>query len=367
MKSVLATGLLPRCSSFGEGDGPEVVWLSAETDDAGRHGLLAYLPEKRTSFTVPVGFRGHAVLPLAEPHRVLLVGRRPSTKSAIVDLRARAVETTLEARPGCCFQGHAVLTEDGGVMLTTEADLETSAGFVVVRPGPSYAPEAAFSTHGLGPHELAWMPDRASVVVANGGLHQRPETGREILNLDAIDSSLVYLDATQGDLLEQARLPDSKAGLRHLDVGADGTVAVGLQLPAPLRMDAGSAPLVVSHRRGEALRALEAPDAIYERLRGYVGSVAVSDAAGTVLVTSPHGDLAVGFGLDDGKYRAAHALTDVCGVAAVEAGEAYAVSSSTGWVRTLDARTFAERESARTRLLGVRWDNHMLTAGRQIG
>ena len=48
------------------------------------------------------------------------------------------------------------------------------------------------STHGIGPHQVSWMPDGETLVVANGGIRTEAESRVE-MNLNAMEPSLVLM------------------------------------------------------------------------------------------------------------------------------------------------------------------------------
>ena len=82
---------------------------------------------------------------------------------------------------------------------------------------------------GIGPHQLAMMPDGSTMVVALGGLQTHPDQGRKKLNLETMQSALVYLDSRNGDILDRLESPQRHLSLRHLDVAINGSVVVGAQ------------------------------------------------------------------------------------------------------------------------------------------
>ncbi|MEM1346133.1 MAG: DUF1513 domain-containing protein, partial [Pseudomonadota bacterium] len=171
---------------------------------------------------------------------------------------------------------------------------------------------------GLGPHDMALLPDGRTLVVANGGIRTHPDSGRDKLNLDTMRPNLSYLDATSGALLDSVELPEDLHlnSIRHLAVARDGLVAAALQWQgAPT----DSVPLLAFHRRGwTALRLAEADVLDLAAMRGYAGSVAFDAAGRRAAITSPRGGRVMAWNVPGPKadpqpdiwYRA-----DVCGIA----------------------------------------------------
>ena len=289
-----------------------------------------------------------------------MFGRRPGTRSAVVDVVRGHVETTFTAAPGCAFQGHGFFTPDGRYLVTSEADTVTAAGKLGIRETDTYSLLGQVDTYGIGPHEIQLMPDDATVVIANGGLLTRPETGTQVLNLDTMDSSLTYIDLETGELLEQRRVPEPKASIRHLDVTHDGAVAFGVQLQREALDHERVVALTGIHRQGEEALLFEDGLDRVELMNDYVGSVAVSTGARVAGFTSPRGDVATFWQLDSGEYLGLHQLVDSSGLAESTDRGHFVLSSSVGEVRTLRASDLTEVRSARRRFEDVRWDNHLV-------
>ncbi|RYF25515.1 MAG: DUF1513 domain-containing protein [Comamonadaceae bacterium] len=137
------------------------------------------------------------------------------------------------------FNGHVIASPDGRTLYTTETDIDTGASLVARRDARSLETEAEWPTHGIDAHELIWAPPasgssatrRTTLIVANGGVPTAPETGRVKRDLHTMDSSIVRLDGSSGELQGQWRLQDKRLSLRHLAWNADRTV-LGIALQA---------------------------------------------------------------------------------------------------------------------------------------
>jgi hypothetical protein len=175
------------------------------------------------------------------------------------------------------FNGHALLSADGRRLYTTETDLDSGAGLVGVRDARTLTLLDEWPTGGRDPHALLQAAD-GSLIVANGGLETRPETGRIKLGLDQMDASLVRLDAT-GRTLGRWTLDDARLSIRHL--AAHGPrVAVALQAEHDDGAQRAQAP-VLALFDGRTLRPVPAP----LPLQGYGGDVALGPD--TVAVSCP--------------------------------------------------------------------------------
>lgn len=337
------------------------VWVSAQGQEVGKFGLSWYsklLPQGATALS---GFRGHGVSrhPLRKAS-VIMYGRRPGTQAIEVNLLTGKVEHQFECAPGRHLFGHGCFSADGKVLFTAEADYEKGIGKIGVRDALTYQQIDEFDSFGVGPHELKLLPDGKTLVVANGGIHTHPSTGRKKLNLNTMSSSLTYLDAETGKKISAFKVPEPKASIRHLDVASDGTVAFGMQVQ---RVAAGHnklVPLAGVHKPGHALDVIESPSSVILAMQDYAGSVVINDKTRTVGLTSPRGNIAVFWHLDTLQCMGYHQLHDVCGLGVSPDQSRFVLSNSFGQLRQLNAQNLKEDKSKRIHIPDMHWDNHML-------
>jgi hypothetical protein len=240
-------------------------------------GLLRAAPGRalRVSAALDVPTRVHGLL--LEPGGTLLaVARRPGDWLLRWDRAGRALAWRW-IEPLRAFTGHALADPGGHRLYTMETDLESGAGLVGVRDAATLEKRAEWPTHGIDPHQPLWDATReACLIVANGGVPTRPETGRVKLGLERMDSSLVRLDAASGELQGQWRLQDRRLSLRHLAWGgAAGRPLLGIALQAEHdEQDARARAPVLALFDGRALRSAAggAP------LAGYGGDIAASES-----------------------------------------------------------------------------------------
>lgn len=336
------------------------VLLSAQGDLPSTHGLVISSLQGSTTL-VDSGFRGHDVARnLARPREVLMFGRRPGFETIVVDLDEARVVRRLVLDTGTAFQGHGCFTPDGAYLFTSEATVDDARGRIGVWDARTYQRLDAMDSGGVGPHEIALRPDSNLLVVANGGLLTRPETGRAVLNLDTMTSSLTYLDPWAARVVDAVGVDEPKSSIRHFDVLADGTVVFGVQVQRAAAGHERVVPLGFVHRLGDPVQALEEPSGIVAALQDYVGSVAIAPGSRVVGLTSPRGDVAAFWDVDHGLFVGHHRLADVCGIAASSDGDRFILTSSTGEVRTLNAADLFEERALRRHLDQVVWDNHVL-------
>lgn len=331
------------------------TWESAEGFQLGvlapqAQGVLA------TAQSLAVPTRAHGLLPMADGS-VLAVARRPGDWLLRWSPTGGKPVQWQWADPGRAFNGHVIASPNGQRLYTTETDLETGAGVVGVRDAHSLLKLDEWPTFGIDAHELIWDhadPARPALLVANGGVPTRPETGRAKLDLAGMDSSLVRLDAATGAPLDQWRLADRRLSLRHLAwqvaASADHRPLLGIALQAEHDSDAlkDRAP-VLALFDGSALKSFEAVPS----LAGYGGAICAVQDGWAVGCPRVHG---VALFSTEGAWRELVALPHACAVAAAQDNGCWAAGQNEALWRSDVAG--AARLPYRVRAGAVRLDNH---------
>ncbi|WP_181704284.1 DUF1513 domain-containing protein [Chthonobacter albigriseus] len=288
-------------------------------------------------FLRPLPDRGHDVAFDPVSRRCVAFARRPGTFAVVVDLDGRTEPVVLSAAPGRHFYGHGVFTADGSILYATENDFEAAGGVVGIYDAKAdFRRIGEFSTGGVGPHELVWLPDGRTLAVANGGLDTHPDFGRVALNSAEMQPSLSLLEAESGRLLATETLDRDLAALsiRHLAVDAAGAVWFGCQYegdPMDLPPLAGR---LVPGRRAELF---SLPDELQAGARNYVGSVAASADGELVAFSAPRGGIVFAFEARSARFAGKVEFNDGCGIApAPVRGPSLLATSGTGRIATVE-------------------------------
>ena len=204
------------------------AFLSAARDAGGNHWLVGFNRSGDIGLRIGLPQRGHdpAVAPNLEV--AVVPARRPGKWAAVVDLREGRLLDWLRASPGRHFYGHGVYSPDGERLYTTENDFERGRGMVVCRSVRTLEVLGEFESGGTGPHELKWAGPN-TLAVANGGIRTHPSQPRRKLNIDHMRPNLVLLDVATGGLVVRAAPRDHQASVRHMDLAANGDIALALQ------------------------------------------------------------------------------------------------------------------------------------------
>lgn len=307
-------------------------------------------------------FRGHGLSqhPL-HPTQVIMYARRPGNMAIVTDVLQQKVVNRFPVAKNRFFYGHGCFSSDGKTLFTTEGNSQTGEGKIGIRDAMTYQQLGEFDTHGIGPHDVRMMPDGKTLVIANGGILTRPETGRKKLNLPEMRSNLTYLDVMTGQKIDEFRVPEAKASIRHLDVAPDGTVAIAMQVQREAMNSEGLVPLGAIQKPGKSIQLLSEPERLIAGMNDYMGSVAINAESRLAGFTSPRGNLVGFWDVDSYDFKGYHQLHDVCGIAVSQDKKRFMISNSLGEVRELDGQNLNENRANRAVYPGSPWDNHMLT------
>ncbi|MDH0746379.1 DUF1513 domain-containing protein [Pseudomonas sp. GD03842] len=334
--------------------GESPLLLSARDDAEGRHYAVGYRVDGTRVFATQVAQRCHDIINHPERPIALFVARRPGTESYLIDLRDGRLLQTIVSGPHRHFYGHAVIHKHGEWLYATENDTtEPGRGVLGVYRFVNERLEhtAEIPTHGIGPHQVAWMPDEETLVVANGGIRTEAESRVE-MNLDAMEASLVLMQR-DGTLLSKEALPQQMNSVRHMAIARDGTIVTGQQFMGPAHE---SADLLAIKRPGQPFQAFPVAETQLQAMAHYTASVAVHDELRLVALTAPRGNRFFIWELDSGALRLDAPLPDCAGVGAVADG--FVVTSGQGRCRFYDCRTRTDVAEALPLPAGL-WDNHL--------
>jgi hypothetical protein len=366
VQSVLALGVTAPVagvlfSQFSQARASE-IWLSAQGRDDEHFSLGWVDPNAQQSHGALSGFRGHGMCQNpTKPEEIMMFSRRPGTLAVRVNTLSGEVDHVFHSEPNHHMHGHGCYSADGTQLFYTESDYVTGEGKVTVRDANTLAFKGCFSSYGIGPHEMALMPDDKTLVVANGGLRTHPDSGRTVLNYESMRSTLAYINSENGQLISEHVLAEPKASIRHLDVASDGTVAIALQVQRAAMSDDHLVPLAAVHKDGHDIEVLNAPTGLISKLNDYMGSVKVHSQNRLAAFTSPKGNMVMFWHLDDLSLQGYHLFHDVCGLT-LSADERYFVlSNSAGKIRQISSDTLKEDKAKRLYFADKSWDNHMMT------
>lgn len=338
------------------------LFLSASGRTENQYTLGWIDPQQASSGQSLTDFRGHGLCQNPKlTEQVVMFSRRPGTQGIRFDSSTGAIDGNFSSAENRHMQGHGCYSLDGKKLYCVESEISSGRGKITVRDALSLELMDEFDSHGIGPHEIAMIPGGKILVVANGGLLTHPDSGRQVLNYDSMRSTLSYINSQTGQLISEHSVPESKASIRHLDVAADGTVAIALQVQRTALNHNQLIPLAGVHKQGQEIKLLHAPEALTVKLNDYMGSVKIHNTSRTVAFTSPKGDLALFWHLDDSSLLGYHPFQDVCGLTISQDNKYFVLSNSTGKIRQINTLTLKLDKEKNLNFPQSSWDNHMIS------
>lgn len=332
--------------------------LSCRADVRGGYYLSAVDAGGQLHFDIRLPARGHGVTVRPAHDECVVFARRPGDFLWAVDLDNGRVRRKVQAPADRVYYGHGVFDKEGRLLYVTENDFEAGRGVIgIYDAADGYRRLGEIPSHGIGPHELHLLGDGRTLAIANGGILTHPDTGRSKLNLPSMRPNLAYVDSRNGQLLGAYEPPPQwhQLSIRHLDVGADDAVCLGMQYQGSQQHQP---PLVALHRGEDALQMISAPADIQARMKNYCGSVTVDSRSERFAVSSPRGGLVTSWSSRDGSYLGHVDVADGCGIAAgIQPGELL-LSSGRGEIYRGADQLLARHADLSAQ--GIRWDNHMV-------
>lgn len=263
---------------------------------------------------IPMSFFGHGIAadPL-NPHRISVFEKR-GRGACEIDLGLGRVSRTLHTADNRQFYGHGAYSPDGRLLLCTETLMEGDCpGLIAVRDARTHDYLGEFPSFGAQPHDCRLVDDGRTLVVTNGG---GPREGAA--------PNVAYIDMQSQQLLEKLEFERWDINAGHLDIAADGSLAVisaqrqGLPHQAPGGISLRSA--------GGEFRTLRKPSGIIKRLRGETLSVRIHAPTGVAGATTPDGNLLTFWDVASGELIRFYELENPRGIELTRDGEHFVVS-----------------------------------------
>lgn len=364
--ALLSAPLIAVGKSAGKDNIPLLLSAASDADD--NHWVIGFSMQEAASseiFKHALPARAHHIAVHEGLGIYVVIARRPGNYLWIGDLDSGKFLGQVEVPADRHLYGHGVFSAKGDSFYTTEnayALVNGDSGRVVAwdvnrdNEAVSFTRRVEFPSYGTGPHELLMQADQQTLVVANGGIRTHPDQGREKLNIDSMQPSLAYIDAANGNLLEQHFLDAEfhQASIRHLDQNDDGLVIMGMQYQGePFH----HIPLVATHARGSVIRPLWAPEPQQSQMSQYVGSIRFDNSGRYFAATCPRGNMITFWATGSGEMLNSVRSRDGCGICAVDRG--FVFTAGTGRITRYELAedTITDLETQATGK--VFWDNHL--------
>ena len=323
-------------------------FVSAASDSDGNHFTVAVDFNGKLISKVALPERGHDVLPIPnKPGHAFVIARRPDRYLLEIDFRTGDVVQQTESDADSHFYGHGRLIENGRYLLTSENQFDSGKGMIVVRDAQKLWVLDRFESGGIGPHDMAMLPNGKTLVVANGGIKTHPDYHRIKLNLDEMAPNLSYIDVNSGRVLASYQPEHHQQSIRHLNVRNDGKVFLALQYQGNKQ---DIVPLIYAHHGEEHLQPFIAPDSQWRSMNQYTASVLAHGEH--VAVSCPRGGTFTLWNAESRQFEQSIPMTDVAGLCASDGH----LMASTGHGKLYKQ---ALSSTDNIQMHNIRFDNHM--------
>lgn len=330
------------------------VFLNGHIDAQGQHYVSGFNAQGQAQFQLPLPDKAHgfAVNP-QQSWQLVATPTLPGTRALVFDARTGQTLHTIHSAQGRHFNGHGCFSQDGQYFFSSENIAKTAQGVISMRDAQDFSLVRELPAYGIGPHDLRLLPDGKTLVIASGGIQTHPDSGKRELNINTMQSALLYIDATNGALLQRVEMPTARLSFRHMDVAADGTVLLACQYKGKRAMPK----LVATHQRGGELQWLAIDDDSLWQMNQYTASARVA-ANGVAAVSCPRGNVLTLWDLSQQKLVKTLPIQDVGGLELTADGLGFIASANVGELYHIDAVSL-QPQPVGTPWQAAKWTNHM--------
>ncbi|MFA5950975.1 MAG: DUF1513 domain-containing protein [Hyphomicrobium sp.] len=339
--------------------GPSADFVSAARLADGSYAVLLIADDGSLVREIPLSTRGHDIAIDRGRRRAAAFARRPGYFAVAFDLDGRGEPHVVTPEDNRHFFGHGAFSHDGRLLYTSENDIDLGTGVIGIYETSGWRRIGEFSSFGIGPHEALLLADGRTLAIANGGFATEPSSGREPINLSAMEPSLCFVDVETGELKAKHLLPAALhlLSIRHLAADAAGGVWFGGQWQGSLE----AAPeLIGMASRDRPIKIIEPAEPQGVALKGYIGSVSISADGRVLAASAPRAGRIIYSDTATGKVLRTVLLDDGCGIAPAAGREsegwAFAMTSGHG---VLHVEGLSGAEAPDRTFGGVEFDNHL--------
>ena len=299
MAGLIAFPSLTACSSTKINQDRLIIGGYSRTDKAGnrlkKYGVLALQAKSATQHDED---NYSVISDISVPDEVHLAVMSPDNKSILVNSRKPGAsllkyslsgELIAELKPlkDQHFEGHAIFSIDEKYLYVTASDFQQGSGKLLKLNSHDLSLIEMYNTNGIGPHELVWQAPNI-IAIANTGVLTHPDSGRDILNLDNIQSNVVLFNTLDKTQVHEWTVPLAGLSARHLDRMDNGDLVIGCQY----KKEDQRPPCVAFATKGEALRFADRQnETLHWDMKGYTASIKSIPNSDQALISNPRGQL----------------------------------------------------------------------------
>jgi hypothetical protein len=376
MAGLIAFPSLTACSATNISQDQLIIGGYSHTDKAGKrlkkYGVLALQAKSATQhdednysvisdFSVPDEV--HLAVMYPDNKSILVNSRKPSASLLKYSLNGELI-AELKPLRNQHFEGHAIFSIDEKYLYVTASDFQQGSGKLLKLNSHDLSLVEMYDTGGIGPHELVWQAPNI-IAIANTGVLTHPDSGRDILNLESIQSNVVLFNTVNKAFDHEWSVPLTGLSARHLDRMDNGDLVIGCQY----KKEDKRPPCVAFASKGEALRFADSQnETLHWNMKGYTASIKSIPNSNQALISNPRGHLLTQWenkSLNSNNNGSSQILNKQKiqfnkGIKISKTGEQAWVSTGAGELLLLNTKSSSLKVGNRIKVKkGIWWANHL--------
>jgi len=320
------------------------------------HFISGMTIDGKEVFRTPIQTQFHSIAACpATPNTIIGIPRDPHTHAQVISAQTGQIIANLKPGKGRHFNGHGCFSHDGRYFYTSENNYGKQQGSIGIYDLSTKLRTGELNSYGQGPHELGFLSDKQTLVIANGGIQTLPESGRKAINKATMRPSLAYINSQTGQLIQQHELSDHQLSIRHMTIGTDDTVGVALQFKGRQ-----SSPALVGFQQGSGPIHLLKSDLekTHWQMNNYTASIVIHPKSGVAGVTCPRGNLVTFWDSRKQIFLKALDINDPGGIALSRDEKYFFVTSATGDLFHIETATLEIVTPGLSPWPEAHWGNH---------
>jgi hypothetical protein len=297
--SLAAVSTLTACSATRINKDQLIIGGYSRTDNAGNrlkeYGVLAVQAQNSALHTKD---NYQVISDFSVPDEVHLATLFPDQKSILVNSRKPGAsllkyslkgELLAELKPleNQHFEGHAIFSSDEQYLYATASDYQQGKGKLLKLNSHDLSLVEGYDSAGIGPHELVWQSNNL-IAIANTGVLTHPDSGRDILNINNIQSNVVLFNTINTRIEHEWRVPQRGLSARHLDRMDSGDLVIGCQYK---KQDKRPSCIAFARKGRELLFADTHNEKLHWDMQGYTASIKSIPKTDRAIIANPRGHI----------------------------------------------------------------------------
>lgn len=246
--------------------------------------MVRFHSQQRTFQEISIPFMNnpHSILKTKMGRDFLVVIPNGEAHAHLVDQGSGELVRRFQSKNPYGFYGHGALSKDENYLFLSEPG-HKDQGRIAIFDFKTGQYIDDLPGYGIHPHEIHLIDSEKVFVMANNG-YKKDEVLR-----DRSYSSLSYVDAHSGRLLDKVFLKERNLHITHLAIAENGDVAMGMDMSThPSKQKIPAQSVVAFRKAGQGIEVLKTPKNVLPNLGRHVLSVAYDAKTGVIGATNQY-------------------------------------------------------------------------------